>query len=66
VIVEIYTELNVGLGAALRYGDTAATIYRGQKVSNVIFLAPTVLEIGESGSWFQVNVEVPFRWDENF
>jgi hypothetical protein len=66
LIIEVYVTEDVGRGAATRYGDTIAALFRGRTVGDTLFRSPTVRQVGRDKGWYRVNVEIPFQRDECF
>jgi len=65
VQVQVFTPTEQGANTALAIADDVATALRGITVSGVILRAASVSPVGRIGdsAWFQVNVNVPFRYD---
>lgn len=66
IVCQIFVPINVGSGLAYSYADSLAAIWRTARFGGITCLAPSITEVGETGSWFQLNVSVDFRRDEVF
>ena len=62
-VVQIFTPLARGDGAAHGLADDTAAIFRGTRVDGVVFRAPSLTRIGPEGAWYQMNVSTPFHAD---
>lgn len=63
-IVQVFTALGSGDGEAREIADDVQAIFKGITVSGVIFRKPSASRIGPDGTFYQVNVTVPFQADE--
>ena len=62
--VQVFTPTEQGAATALGIADDVATALRGVTVSGVVLKAASVIPIGRDGvDFFQVNINVPFRYD---
>lgn len=73
ILIQVHVPVNTGDGEALDLAESAAAIFRGQRVTleggngSVLFREPTIREVGsdaqgrEGGAYFQVNVSVPYQ-----
>lgn len=64
IVIGIFTELNKGEARGRALAELAGNIFKSQKFSNILCRAPYLTVIGEEGSYFQMNVSVPFYRDE--
>lgn len=62
------TKQGFGARTAYSHADTIAGAFRNVNFgSPVIYCrAPNAINIGERDGWYQVNLEVPYYWDEDF
>jgi hypothetical protein len=63
LVVEIHTPGGNGPGRALHLADIAARIFRGIQYDGLRFQAPRLVNVGERGSWYRMNVVCPFEYD---
>jgi hypothetical protein len=63
--VQVFVPSNQGAVLVLGIADDVASALRGVTVSGVVFRAASVIPVGRGGDevWYQVNVNVPFRYD---
>lgn len=64
IVVGIFVPLNAGESRARVLAQQAGDIFKSQKFSNILCHAPYLTVVGESGSYFQVNVTTPYKRDE--
>ena len=65
LLVRIYTALGEGLDAADAVVRIVSDAFINVRSPNgVLFRAPSPDEVGADGPWFQINVTVPFEYDE--
>lgn len=66
VIMQVFTPLDQGTREADTLAQTARAIFEGTTLSsNAIRFNNVVLrEIGPEGSWYQINLEAAFQYDE--
>lgn len=66
VIMQVFTPLNQGTREADTLAQAARAIFEGTTLSsNAIRFNNVVLrEIGPDGSWYQINLEAAFQYDE--
>lgn len=65
VVVQVFAPLGGGAGGALEIADDVATALQGVSIDGVTLQASSIRPIGtdETGAWYQVNVETPYRYD---
>ena len=65
ITVQVFTPTEEGSEMGLAVADDIATIFRGVTVSGVVLQAGSVIPLGRTNEepYYQVNVEVPFRYD---
>ncbi len=66
IIVSVFTPLEGGVLPALQLADTVAGVFRNWSGTNVRCREASVIQVGRSSGWEQVNVSVPFKRDELF
>lgn len=64
VLMQIFSPRDAGLDAAYTLAETARSAFEGKSFGGVWCYAAEVREIGPDGRWYQLNVEVPFRYEE--
>lgn len=66
VFLQVFTPLNQGTREADTLAQAARAIFEGKTFSSnaIRFNNVVVREIGPDGSWFQVNLEADFQYDE--
>ena len=67
ITVQVFTPTEKGAEMGLSIADDVAAIFRGLTVSGVVMKAGSVVPIGREDEepFYQVNVDVPFRYDTN-
>ena len=63
VIISVFTAQKTGTRLNHQYNSALADIWRGYFIPNVSFKTPSEETTGESGQWFQINLSIPFHWD---
>lgn len=58
--VNIRVPLDQGELTAIGYGDTIAGLYRNLTTDQITYRDPTVRTFGRDGSWYLVQVDIPF------
>lgn len=65
--IQIFSPIQKGVRALTALADHMATIWRSVTVSGIVFRTPSLYRVGDTtDGWFQMNVSVPYRWDETF
>lgn len=64
IVISIFTQKDSGTATAKTYADTIASIYRGTRFGNVVCYSPTIIRVGTTEEWHQLNVKIPFYCDE--
>lgn len=66
VVVQIFVAVNFGEKIARQYADKVAAIFRGTRIGDLHFRAPSLIVIGAQpgGAWYQLNVNIPYYRDE--
>ncbi len=66
VFIQVFTPVNKGTREADTLAQTARAIFEGITISSnaIRFNNAVVREIGPDGSWYQINVECAFDYDE--
>ena len=66
LFIQCFTPENQGIKDANTLAKTAREIFEGKRISGttIYFLSGTSRKIGPDGKWYQLNVEIPFRYDE--
>lgn len=66
ITVQVFVKENGGSRAAKSLCDSAGNIFRGKSFEddNIVCRAPGITEVGSDDGWYQVNVDIPFYWDE--
>lgn len=66
IYIQIFTKQNIGTSAALTLADQAKLIFNNWCGTTVACYAARVKKVGNTtDGWYQVNVSIPFRRDEN-
>lgn len=68
IVFQIYVPESSGARVARTHADTIAVIFRNKYFGNPIIScgSPRLTNIGENQGWYQINLSVPFYWDEDF
>ncbi|MGQ7286008.1 DUF4128 domain-containing protein [Vreelandella venusta] len=61
VIVQVFTELQKGWGAAYDIATRIGEHMQYQSIGDIDTLAYTPQDFGEMNGWYQVNVSIPYR-----
>lgn len=64
IIISVFTQKNSGTVTARTYADTIAAIYRSARFGNVVCYSPTIIRVGTTEEWYQLNIKIPFYVDE--
>lgn len=64
IFTQVFVRSNQGSIEAMALADKVAAIWRGQQFSGIHCLAVSVVDVGISNGWYQVNVVCPFYHDE--
>lgn len=63
--LQLFDALNVGDGPLTALADQAAALFQSWYGVNVVCRTATVRTIGDDGKgWYQINVIIPFYWDD--
>jgi hypothetical protein len=67
VVVQVFVPIQSGTRGGRALADQVASLFRSVTVSGIFFRTPSLQRVGDtSDGWFQMNVNVPFFWDESF
>lgn len=64
VYFHVCTTLGKGTKPATLLADAIKTLFGNQQVDGVEYLAPYIQRVGEQEEWYQINVLIPFKYDE--
>jgi hypothetical protein len=66
LFVQVFTPIDQGVSEADSLSQAARAIFEGITLSNnaIRFNNAVIREVGSDGSWYQVNVECEFQYDE--
>ncbi len=65
VIVQVYTDVDEGVQTSDTHVTSVKDIFEGSgAMAGLDFFVAEFREIGPDGRWFQVNVEIPFTYEE--
>lgn len=64
VEVQVFVPSDSGSGPAMQLADEVATLFRGRTLGGVVCRTPYATRVGQRDGWYQVNVTVPFYFDE--
>lgn len=64
IIVQCFDLVNKGEKDALNMADDAASIFRGWQSGSILCKSPFITTVGPDGKYFQINMTVPFQFDE--
>jgi len=66
IAVQVFTAEGTGAQTNRDICDDVADIFRSKQIDsqNISCQTPDIVEVGTDGGWWQVNVEIPFYWDE--
>lgn len=56
----IFLPLATGDVVALSLADSISAAFRSLTAAGVTYFSPSVTQVGRSGSWWQLNVDIPF------
>lgn len=64
VFVQVFVPENSETLIASQIVDDVVDVFETNALSGVVFESPNVREIGTNGGWFQINISVPFYYDD--
>lgn len=65
IFVSVFTPEGLGTQSNKKLCQRASNIFRSKQFTgNISCLVPSIQEVGVSDGWWQVNVNIPFYWDE--
>lgn len=64
VVVSIFTPGAIGTATARAYADTLDTLFRDVSADGIIYGTPYLTAVGRSEGWYQLNITIPFQWDD--
>ena len=62
-VIQVFTEQNTGSKGARDHASQVADLYENSEVEGVVYLAAAVTRVGHANDFYQLNVQVPFRYD---
>lgn len=65
VSVQVFVPTDTDTNAAYTIVDAVVAVFETKLLNGIIFRSPNVREIGSNEGWFQINIAVEFRADEN-
>ena len=60
LIIQVFTPLDSGTVESNSIVNTLATLYSNQSIINTWFKDAEIIDVGESDTWYQVNLSIPF------
>lgn len=60
LIFQVFTPANSGSVASNNILDELSSLFADKIVGNVWFGMPSISDVGGTGSWYQVNLSIPF------
>ncbi len=63
IIVQIFVRRNVGLARARYLADEVAALFLANRVGSITIKNTSISTVGESGGWFQTNVNCEYSVD---
>ena len=63
VVVQCFIAKGIDNELALQLADDVVTAFRGAVAGVVTLMAPSIQRVGPRGSWYELNVTTPFRYD---
>ncbi len=64
LFVQLFDDLGLGDKGLLALADIIVPLFRNIIVSGVTFQTPSVVRVGQSNKWYQINVHCPFHFDD--
>ncbi len=64
VSVQLFDNLGAGDKGLLSLYDIIEPNFRNQTTDGIVWRQPDLTRVGQSGKWYQVNVDLPFEFDE--
>jgi len=65
IVLQIFVPQNTGTATARTYADSLATIFEDAQFSGILCGVASIETIGNTGTWYQINVTVGYWRDEN-
>lgn len=68
IIIQVFVRRDSGSRLAKTHADTISAYYRNSTFGTptIYCRAPYITNVGEREGWYQVNVNIPYQWDEDF
>lgn len=64
MIVQLFLPIGKGMRDLHKMADKIKTAFRAVTVTGVVFRTPSEENVGRTGSWWQMNVSIPFYADD--
>lgn len=65
VTVSVFTPEGVGTQSNKALCQLAGDVYKSKQFAgNITCLVPSIIEVGQTEGWWQVNTDIPFFWDD--
>ena len=61
---QLFAPTAKGDAGLLTLADTVVAAFRGVRADGVTYRSPSLTPVGRSDAWWQVNVELPFYYDD--
>lgn len=62
LMIQIFTPLHSGMVTSNAIADTLASLYNDKTISNIWFRDADIIDVGESDTWYQVHLSIPFTY----
>ena len=64
IFAQLFDDLGRGDDTLTRIIDTLIPSFRSLEKDNITYRTPSIRRIGQSGKWYQINVLIPFHFDD--
>lgn len=65
LVAQFFVTKNTGTAQIRTWCDSFANMFKTVKIGDTTFESPTIVRVGDEGSFFQMNVQAPFYVDIN-
>ena len=68
IVAQVFVRGDLGARAARTHADTIASYYRNVNFGSpsIYCRAPRLINVGEHDGWYQMNVQIPYYWDQDY
>lgn len=66
ILISIFTKKGGGSSESQKYADTLATLFNFYNEDALKIKAAVIQRIGQTKKWYQINLQIPFKYDSCF